>query len=506
MFILFKIPRSRSRLRFMLTLVSAFWLSISLSDVLRAQDSECGTVVTPEVIAKERSLDPDRFMALTQRRAGATPLHYIPITFHVVRRDDGSGGMSRDRQILALKDLNDRYEQVGLKFFRYRSGGDYYTHYINSDLYYFGTNNGAMFTQLRNEGHVPNTLNAYFVPNTGLCGLADFSPSQLGVIVDDACVAVPGNASTFAHEVGHYFDLYHTHEVAFGAECPDGLNCASAGDLLCDTPADPRLTGRVSSVNCSYTGSDTPPPGCGSAPYDPPTENLMSYSTKSCRWQFTPQQSAKMIWTAENERPYLLNFDSTDLDLDGVYDVADNCPEVYNPDQVDADLDGYGDACLHAQIDLDEPLGTVPHTVNFFGSSDLAAISWLWSFGDGVTSTEQNPQYTYDTAGRYEITLTVQTADSSYTARRLVPVVAVADTLVGGNTEAPNGSSSVRVDIYARNTVPVRQIQLPFSWSGDLALSFDSLSTSGLRTEYFQIQSLSGINPFTNQASSNASV
>ncbi|HSG99550.1 MAG TPA: PKD domain-containing protein [candidate division Zixibacteria bacterium] len=483
----------------LITTLSLFVALSATPATSHAQDGECGTVVTPEVIAQELALDPDRFAALTRRRVSAVPLHYVPITFHVVRRNDGSGGMSRERQILALQDLNDRYEPLGLRFFRYRSGADYYTHYINSDTYYFGTNSSAMYNQLRNEGHVPNTANAYFVPNTGLCGLANFAPSQLGVIVDDACVAIPGNASTFAHEVGHYFNLYHTHETAFGEECPEGSNCVTAGDLLCDTEADPTLSGRVSEVDCSYSGGDTPPASCSGEPYNPPTENLMSYSTKSCRWEFSPLQMAKMIWTLENQRQYLLSFDSSDLDLDGVYDVADNCPEVYNPDQIDADLDGYGDACLHASIDADPALGAVPHTVNFTGSSDLTVTDWLWDFGDGQSSTEQNPQHIYETPGIYQIFLTTQTVDSSFVARYLTPIVAVADTLVGDSVELAGGAVKARVDVYVRNTVPVKQMQIPFAWSGDIDMTLDSFSTAGLRTDYFADNSVVGFNPFGKQ-------
>lgn len=36
-----------------------------------------------------------------------------------------------------------------------------------------------------------------------------------------------------------------------------------------------------------------------------------------------------------------------------------------------------------------------------------AINSWLWDFGDGSTSTEQNPEHTYEDAGRYSVTLTV---------------------------------------------------------------------------------------------------
>lgn len=38
---------------------------------------------------------------------------------------------------------------------------------------------------------------------------------------------------------------------------------------------------------------------------------------------------------------------------------------------------------------------------------DTTIASWSWNFGDGVTSTEQNPVHQYTTAGNYPITLTV---------------------------------------------------------------------------------------------------
>lgn len=48
----------------------------------------------------------------------------------------------------------------------------------------------------------------------------------------------------------------------------------------------------------------------------------------------------------------------------------------------------------------------VPATVQFTDQSVAAADSWLWDFGDGVgTSTQQNPSYTYTTAGTFNVKL-----------------------------------------------------------------------------------------------------
>ncbi len=51
--------------------------------------------------------------------------------------------------------------------------------------------------------------------------------------------------------------------------------------------------------------------------------------------------------------------------------------------------------------------GTAPLTVNFTDLSSGVPNSWSWNFGDGGTSTAQNPQRIYTTAGSYTVSLTV---------------------------------------------------------------------------------------------------
>jgi RHS repeat-associated protein len=47
-----------------------------------------------------------------------------------------------------------------------------------------------------------------------------------------------------------------------------------------------------------------------------------------------------------------------------------------------------------------------PSTVSFTDAS-AGAVSWLWNFGDGTTSTLQNPTHSYPVAGSYNVRLTV---------------------------------------------------------------------------------------------------
>ena len=51
--------------------------------------------------------------------------------------------------------------------------------------------------------------------------------------------------------------------------------------------------------------------------------------------------------------------------------------------------------------------GTYPLTVAFADASTGSPTSWAWTFGDGGTSTAQNPSHTYNAVGVYTVSLTV---------------------------------------------------------------------------------------------------
>jgi len=63
----------------------------------------------------------------------------------------------------------------------------------------------------------------------------------------------------------------------------------------------------------------------------------------------------------------------------------------------------------------DVTTGTYPLTVQFSDESTYSPTSWQWSFGDGISSTEQNPSHTYSTAGSYTVFLSATNAGGSRT-------------------------------------------------------------------------------------------
>jgi hypothetical protein len=60
---------------------------------------------------------------------------------------------------------------------------------------------------------------------------------------------------------------------------------------------------------------------------------------------------------------------------------------------------------------VDFTFSIVVYDVYFTDLSTSGAVSWLWDFGDGVNSTDQNPIYQYTAIGVYLVTLMVTWPD-----------------------------------------------------------------------------------------------
>lgn len=73
---------------------------------------------------------------------------------------------------------------------------------------------------------------------------------------------------------------------------------------------------------------------------------------------------------------------------------------------------------LKAGFYADPVSGNPPLTVSFTDSSTGNPKRWLWDFGDGSTSTEQNPVHTYTLEGTYTVTLTVDNAATESKVKR----------------------------------------------------------------------------------------
>jgi PKD repeat protein len=84
--------------------------------------------------------------------------------------------------------------------------------------------------------------------------------------------------------------------------------------------------------------------------------------------------------------------------------------------------------------------GQAPLTVDFNDTS-LDADAWSWDFGDGATSTEQNPSHTYTDAGQYSVTFIALNDCGSDTLAiaNLITVEAAAAPPVAAFSSSPAG-------------------------------------------------------------------
>lgn len=75
----------------------------------------------------------------------------------------------------------------------------------------------------------------------------------------------------------------------------------------------------------------------------------------------------------------------------------------------------------------------------------------------------------------------------------------VGDTL-RGDSVATNPNSTVKLDIFATNSMPTWQFQIPVTWAGPADLTLDSATVTGLRTAEFNPPTFIDINPFGKKA------
>ncbi len=173
----------------------------------------------------------------------------------------------------------------------------------------------------------------------------------------------------------------------------------------------------------------------------------------------------------------------------GYMRIPYNCNSVgYAACFIDYDISGLF-------FSVDSACGCPPHVANFTASSPLDVTSWTWDFGDGDSAFVQSPSHTYAERGCYNVTLQAETNVGVKTQMREECVVVQADTLKTDN-QVSSAGRTVEFTVSTTNTAPLQTIRIPVEYSGDFSMSFDSLSTVGCRTNYFQDQGLVHYDPF----------
>ena len=225
---------------------------------------------------------------------GGSPQLLIPAAYHIITNANGVGDVS-DQMVQDQHDvLNAAFAPWGIQFDKVlvqRVANNNW--YGKTDL--SGNSDNAQSLAMKTALAVDpsTTLNLYFndLPAGGL-GYAQFPTSynenspRWGVV--NLTASMPGGSAapydggdTATHEVGHALGLYHT----FQGGCHADSQCASAGDRVCDTPAE---------ASPNYNGCNTGRDTCSASQGNDPVENFMDYSVDGCMAEFTEGQATRM--------------------------------------------------------------------------------------------------------------------------------------------------------------------------------------------------------------------
>ncbi len=94
----------------------------------------------------------------------------------------------------------------------------------------------------------------------------------------------------------------------------------------------------------------------------------------------------------------------------------------------------------------------------WFEDRSTNAASWLWDFGDGATSTEQNPSHTWTNPGSFTVSLTVKEATGTLSNTKIVQdcIIVGADPMGGGTV--PYETTPVPTSVPPATTIPATTI------------------------------------------------
>ncbi len=111
---------------------------------------------------------------------------------------------------------------------------------------------------------------------------------------------------------------------------------------------------------------------------------------------------------------------------------------------------------------IDRPLDCQPGNPFFFSDSSQNSNSWNWDFGDGTTSTLQNPSHTYTSFGTFGVTLTVTNAVGC--SKSLTDSISIAPPNVAFDVDEPEGCVPHDVQFTDASVSPVDPV-ISWEWS-----------------------------------------
>ncbi|AZQ63794.1 PKD domain-containing protein [Flammeovirga pectinis] len=148
------------------------------------------------------------------------------------------------------------------------------------------------------------------------------------------------------------------------------------------------------------------------------------------------------------------------IDLVGYNSVAETLiigTEDYN-EQVDLEVELIAP---EAAFEVNRMQGESPLTVSFTDMSRNVPTAWAWDFGDGNTSTDQNPFYTYTVVGTYSVSLTVTNAGGEDAITKEEYIVVGIPPIAAFSADVTEGNEGLAVQFTDESE------NIPTAWAWD---------------------------------------
>ncbi|MCZ7558281.1 MAG: M43 family zinc metalloprotease [Bacteroidia bacterium] len=220
----------------------------------------------------------------------------LNVVLHILRGPQGEGGITTNEALASFEYLNDVFSAYNITFVHLDDQNPVRVHNLPNYSYwplpeYAGLTVSGWYREA-------NAINIYYVDGASNEGWLGFTTSRSAA---DMFIRT-GYQTLYPmiHEMGHCFGLRHTHGDPSSHDelvtRGPGANCATAGDMLCDTPAEPwNNDGGIRTyvnMSCEYTGTFK---DANDEYYTPDTHNYMSYTNiHDCYTHFSAGQVALM--------------------------------------------------------------------------------------------------------------------------------------------------------------------------------------------------------------------
>lgn len=371
----------------------------------------------PEVleIEKQKEAYNEQRNKLAGKSQGAGPVYIIPVVFHIIH-EYGAENISEAQIMDQMEILNRDFRKLNAdtvdvvnSFKSIVADAEIEFRLATLDpqgnctngidrIYSMQTNVGSNTSKL-NQWDRAKYLNIWVVKtiSSGAAGYSQYPSAVTSNAAIDGVMILHdyigsigtsdlGRSRALTHEIGHYLDLQHV----WGSTNQPGVACGN--DFVADTPITKGWT------TCNLTGAICSPTI---------TENVQNYMEYAyCSRMFTEGQKTRMRNALTNtaQYPFRANLWSTS-NLAATGALANPVP-----------------TCIPtADLNSNTIFLCAGNSYTFTDASYKGTpTSWSWTFAGGTpsTSTDQNPTIQFNTAGVYDVSLTVGNSAGSATVNR----------------------------------------------------------------------------------------